>query len=104
MAEQFVYQVARIRSLELQLFSDQTVEQLIAVQTYDDVIRFLQEKGWGTGQENDADAILDRENEKIWALVKELNIEGKYFDVLSLPKQYHNLKAAVKESQWFLQA
>ena len=98
MAEQFVYQVARIRSLELQLFSDQTVEQLIAVQTYDDAIRFLQEKGWGTGQENDADAILDRENEKIWALVKELNIEGKYFDVLSLPKQYHNLKAAVKES------
>ena len=65
MAEQFVYQVARIRSLELQLFSDQTVEQLIAVQTYDDAIRFLQEKGWGTGQENDADAILDRENEKI---------------------------------------
>ena len=41
MAEQFVYQVARIRSLELQLFSDQTVEQLIAVQTYDDAIRFL---------------------------------------------------------------
>lgn len=46
MSEQYTYAVARIRALEVSLFSDSTIEQLIACQNYDQALQFLEEKGW----------------------------------------------------------
>ena len=98
MSEQYTYAVARIRALEVSLFSDSTIDQLIACQNYDQALQFLEEKGWGdTESSGDAEKILTREEEKIWEVVKELSIGMEHFDVLSYPKLFHNLKAAVKE-------
>ena len=36
MSEQYTYAVARIRALEVSLFSDSTIDQLIACQSYPD--------------------------------------------------------------------
>ena len=98
MSEQYTYAVARIRALEVSLFSDSTIDQLIACQSYDQALQFLEEKGWGdTESSGDAEKILTREEEKTWEVVKELSIGMEHFDVLSYPKLFHNLKAAVKE-------
>ena len=45
MSEQYTYAVARIRALEVSLFSDSTIEQLIACQNYDQALQFLEELG-----------------------------------------------------------
>ena len=50
MSEQYTYAVARIRALEVSLFSDSTIEQLIACQNYDQALQFLEEKGWGDAE------------------------------------------------------
>ena len=94
MSEQYIYAVARIRALEVSLFSNAVIDQLIACRTYEQCLQFLE-----GSQEADlsAEAILDREEEKIWEVVRELKIERDKFDVLSYPKLFHNLKAAVKE-------
>ncbi len=98
MSEQYTYAVARIRALEVSLFSDSTIDQLIACQNYDQALQFLEEKGWGDAESSgDAEKILTREEEKTWEVVKELSIGMEHFDVLSYPKLFHNLKAAVKE-------
>lgn len=98
MSEQYTYAVARIRALEVSLFSNSTIDQLIACQTYEQACQFLEEKGWGDADTSgDAEAVLTREEEKIWEVVKELSIDMKNFDVLSYPKLFHNLKAAIKE-------
>lgn len=98
MSEQYTYAVARIRALEVSLFSDSTIDQLIACQNYDQALQFLEEKGWGDARkQRDAEKILTREEEKTWEVVKELSIGMEHFDVLSYPKLFHNLKAAVKE-------
>ena len=98
MSEQYTYAVARIRALEVSLFSDSTIDQLIACQNYDQALQFLEEKGWGDAESSgDAEKILKREEEKTWEVVKELSIGMEHFDVLSYPKLFHNLKAAVKE-------
>ena len=47
MSEQYTYAVARIRALEVSLFSDSTIDQLIACQSYDQALQFLEEKGGG---------------------------------------------------------
>ena len=98
MSEQYTYAVARIRALEVFLFSDSTIEQLMACQTYEQCLQFLSERGWGDPQESlDAETMLTREEEKIWEVIKELSVPMEVFDVLSYPKLFHNLKAAIKQ-------
>ena len=98
MSEMYTYAVARIRALEVSLFSNAVIEQLIACQSYEQCIQFLAERGWGDNDTSaDAERMLKREEEKIWQVMNELSIDMKKFDVLSYPKLFHNLKAAIKE-------
>lgn len=98
MSEQYTYAVARIRALEVALFSNATIDQLIACSDYDQCLQFLAEKGWGDSDTPaQAEAILNREEEKIWEVVKDLHVDMDKFAVLSYPKLFHNLKAAIKE-------
>ena len=94
----YTYAVARIRSLEVSLFSDAFIEQLLACRNADQVLQSVIEKGWG-GMDagNDAEAVLKCEEEKAWAVIRDVAPDMRVFDVLSYPKLYHNLKAAVKE-------
>lgn len=98
MSEQYTYAVARIRALEVALFSNATVEQLIACSDYEQCLQFLAERGWGDSDTPaEAEAVLGREEEKIWEVVKDLHVDMEKFDVLSYPKLFHNLKAAIKD-------
>ncbi|WP_418751865.1 V0D/AC39 family V-type ATPase subunit [Frisingicoccus sp.] len=95
---QYTYAVARIRALEVSLFSASTIEQLIACKDLESCLRFLQDKGWGGNDvPMDADAILTREREKIWETIGEMHVDMDVFNVLSYTNWFHNLKAAVKE-------
>ncbi len=97
MSEKYTYAVARIRALEVSLFSNAVIDQLIACQSYEQCLQFLAERGWGdTDTSGDAEKMLKREEEKIWQTVSELSIDRKKFDVLFCQKLFHNLKAAVK--------
>ncbi|HIW82834.1 MAG TPA: V-type ATPase subunit [Candidatus Dorea gallistercoris] len=98
MTELYTYAVARIRALETALFSNSTIDQLIACQDYRQCLQFLEERSWGDNETSgNAEAMLTREEEKIWELVEELSIDMENFSVLFYPKLFHNLKAAIKE-------
>jgi V/A-type H+-transporting ATPase subunit C len=95
---QYTYAVARIRALEVSLFSASTIEQLIACKDVEGCLRFLQDKGWGGSDVPvTPDAILSREREKIWETIGEMHVDMEVFNVLSYTSWFHNLKAAVKE-------
>ncbi len=98
MADKYIYAVARIRALEMSLFSQAVIEQLIAQKTYADCLQFLGEKGWGDTEAGvqGAETILNRELEKTWTLVKEMVSDQTVFDVLLIQDSFHNLKAAIK--------
>ena len=44
---QYTYAVARIRSMEVSLFSQADIEQLLACRDEKQCLQLLQEKGWG---------------------------------------------------------
>ena len=95
---QYTYAVARIRAKEVFLFSAATIDQLLACNTYDNCLQFLAEKGWGDADTpQNAEAVLAKEGEKTWEVVRELVSDMTVFDVLNYPKLFHNLKAAIKE-------
>lgn len=97
---EYTYAVARIRAMEMTLFSSATIEQLMAMKSYENCLQFLMEKGWGdTDTPLDADAILSKESEKTWSTIRELLKENKsVLDVLTYEHLFHNLKAAIKET------
>ena len=94
----YTYAVARIRALEVSLFSDAVIEQLLACKTAEQALQLVTEKGWGDlSAGGDMDAVLKREEEKTWEVIRDVAPDMSVFDVLSYPKLYHNLKAAIKE-------
>lgn len=94
----YTYAVARIRALETGLFTSSVIEQLLACDTEQQCLQLIQEKGWGDADTPlNAEAILSREQEKIWETIRELGVDMSVFDVLSYPNLFHNLKAAVKD-------
>ena len=95
----YTYAVARIRALEVSLLTYAVIEQLLACKSAEQALQFLVEKGWGdlTAGTLDADEVLNKEEEKMWQTIREVAPDMHVFDVLSLPKLYHNLKAAIKE-------
>lgn len=93
----YAYAVARIRAKELALLNAQMLDSLMAAKTALDCVRLLAEKGWGTGDANQAPYdLLEAEREKTWVLLRELVEDMSVFDVFLLQNDYHNLKAAIK--------
>ncbi len=95
MSNDYIYAVARIRSKELSLLTRQDMDQLLSLKSYGECLRTLGDKGWGSG-ETSAEALLAAEEEKTWDLIRELTDDLSPFDVLLLPTDYNNIKAAVK--------
>ncbi len=96
MSDDYIYAVARIRCRELSLLSRQDIDQLLSCRSYRECLRVLGDKGWGTGTDISAEALLTSEEEKTWAFIRELTDDLSPFDVLLYPTDYNNLKAAVK--------
>lgn len=95
---EYTYAVARIRALETSLFSGAEIERLLACQNESQCLQLLSEKGWGEGTGSmDVSSMLKREEEKTWEVIHDVAPDLSVFDVLSYPKLYHNLKAAIKE-------
>ena len=99
----YTYAVARIRALEVSLFSSSTIEQLIACKDMESCLRFLSEHGWGSvDTAMDADAILTREQEKIWETIGEMQVDMNVFDVLSelVPQSESGSEGSMYRQKW----
>lgn len=93
----YTYAVARIRSMELKLFSAKEIENLLSLSDYNSCLRYLNEKGWGNDNSSlNGDEIISIERKKIWKLMNELVKEENTFDVFLIQNDFHNLKVAIK--------
>lgn len=92
--------VARIRARENQLLSDQDLKNLMACSTYSDCVQFLLDRGWGPTENAVPEELLSLEKERMWELINSLlsSQESKVFDIFRVEPDFHNLKAAIKES------
>ena len=98
MCEQFVYAVARVRAKELSLLSEADVNRLLACETYPECLNVLRDKGWGDdiAETVDYHELIAAEEAKLWRFIFELVPDKSAFNVVLLPVDFHNLKAAVK--------
>lgn len=92
-----IYAVARIRSRELDLLGEPVINQLVACNKYEECMKILFDKGWGTSGVETAEELLAAERDKTWGLIEEIVEDMSIFDTLLYENDYHNLKAAIKQ-------
>lgn len=99
MSENYIYAVARVRCKELTLLDSSVMDSLLAAGSYEECVRILADHGWSSEGENSSpEAMLASEREKTWDFIGELTKDMSIFDVFLYANDYHNLKAAIKES------
>ena len=98
MAEEYIYAVARVRGRELKLLNASVLDSLVSAQGMGEALRVLADHGWDGAEGTDTDAMFSAEREKTWEFISELVPDMSVFDVFLYANDYHNLKAAVKET------
>lgn len=98
MQQEYTYGVARIRALESTLFTDDTISQLLQCESYEECMNFLRGKGWGNGNtEQPFEEMLMEEKKRTWNVLYEIVKDRKACEILTIPDEFHNLKAAIKQ-------
>lgn len=95
---EYAYAVARIRARELRLLSASFLDQLLSAPDSDGCLKLLREKGWGEKDTDSPEEMLSCERRRIWELMDELVEDSSVFHVFLYGNDFHNLKAAIKES------
>ena len=98
MANEYIYAVARVRGKEQTLLSGSFMETLMAAKDYGECLRLLADKGWNTEGVSDPEELFTAERKRTWDFVGELVDDLHVFDVFLYANDYHNLKAAIKET------
>lgn len=96
MKNDYLYAVANIRAKELSLLTEADLEQLIAAPDYKRAIAVLADKGYAVAEDTDYSAMLDRETEKTWNLLREAAPDAEALQVFIVKNDFQNLKAALK--------
>ncbi len=98
MSEKFIYQNARIKSLESKLLTSQNLSRVLECGEVADYFKILLELGFGAGinvSQNDFDLLFSAEETATLNLLREFNVDGA-LDVFLLQADYNNLKALIK--------
>ena len=98
MKETYTYAVSRVRCRETDLLTRLDFDRLMQCKTEEECLRTLQDKGWGkeAGVSLSAEDLLLEENTRLWQFAGELVPDLTVFNVLRLPADFNNLKAAIK--------
>ena len=91
--KEYTYSVARVRAKEKQLLSEADIEQLILVNSYDEALRMLRDKGYAS--ETTTGSPITSSEKELQEFFKE-TVGADILNVLNMHIDYHNIKAAVK--------
>ncbi|MBD5091764.1 MAG: V-type ATPase subunit [Clostridiales bacterium] len=98
MSDKFMYQNARVKSMEASLFTVQSVARLLDCTTVQSAFRALLDMGFGAGvtmSDCDFDTLFLSEEEKAAAFLREFNVDGA-LDAFLVQYDFLNLKALFK--------
>lgn len=100
MSDKFVYQNARVKSMESTLFSSQSVGRLLDCTSTDAAFKALTDMGFGSGAsvaDGNFDALFGVEEARAAEFLREFNADGA-LDVFLAEYDFLNLKTAFKSS------
>lgn len=94
MALSYEYSIGSVRAKEKSLLNSSDIEQLLASPDIKRVCAFLNDKGYGDG--NNVDEIIDSHTDSVWAYLKSVAPDFDIFKVFTIQNDVHNFKAILK--------
>lgn len=94
MALSYEFSIGSVRAKENSLLSNADIEQMLACKSEAELIRFLNEKGYGDG--SSIDEIIDNHTNEMWEYIRSVTPEFGIFNPFFYQNDVHNLKATLK--------
>lgn len=90
----YVYPVARIRVVELNMLDSNRIERMLSSDTFSDAIRVLYEMGYP--EHDDYEEVLKESTGQIYDYLKEITPEPELFNMFTYRYDAHNIKILLK--------
>lgn len=94
MALSYEFSIGSVRAKEKSLFSDAEIEQMLALQSETEMVRFLKDKGYGEG--SDVEEIIESSKELMWKYIRSVAPDFTVFSPFLIQNDVHNLKTILK--------
>lgn len=94
MALSYEFSIGSVRAKENTLFTNAEVEQMLACKSENELVRFLNEKGFGEG--SSIDEIINNNTKDMWAYLRSIAPDFEIFNPFFYQNDVHNLKATLK--------
>lgn len=94
MALSYEFSIGSVRAKENSLFTNADIEQMLACKDENELIRFLNEKGYGTG--SSIDEVINNHTKEMWKYIRSITPDFEIFNPFFYQNDVHNLKATLK--------
>lgn len=94
MALSYEFSIGSVRAKENSLFTNADIEQMLACKSEAELVRFLNEKGYGDG--SSIDEIIDNHADEMWEYIRSVTPDFGIFNPFFYQNDVHNLKASLK--------
>ncbi len=94
MALSYEFSIGSVRARENSLFTNADIEQMLACRGKEELIRFLNEKGFGDG--SSIDEIIDNNTKEMWKYIRSVAPSFDIFNTFFYQNDIHNLKVILK--------
>lgn len=94
MSLSYEFSIGSVRAKEKSLFNSSDVEQMLALKSENELIRFLRDKGYGDGFT--VDEIIESNTQKMWKYIKGVAPDFDLFYPFFIQNDIHNLKTVLK--------
>lgn len=94
MSYSYEFSIGSVRARENSLFSEADAEQMLALKSESELVRYLKDKGYGDGET--VDDILESNKQKMWAYIRSIAPDMNLFQPFFIRHDIHNLKTILK--------
>ena len=91
---EYEFSIGSVRAREKRLLSSSDIEQMLALKSEKELVRFLKDKAFGDGET--VDELIESNTEIMWKYVKSVAPDMNLFEPFLIQNDVHNLKTVLK--------
>ena len=94
MALSYEFSIGSVRARENTMFSEADAEQMLALKSPDELVRFLKDKGYGDG--DTVEEIIESNTRRMWKYIRSIAPDLNIFEPFLIQNDVHNFKTVLK--------
>lgn len=92
----YEFSIGSVSAKEKYLFTNSDIEQMLACKNIDELCRLLCDKGYGDGDGDTVDEVIESHTKELWSYLKSITPDFEIFSPFIIQNDIHNLKVVLK--------